>query len=802
VVVLERRVGIGGLTTMARAAVLLLAGGCALRPAFPRSVRAADRSPVELLCDRTADSVLRVTLRNRAGRPQDVDLLGLAFAGHSGGSVNRHGVLVRGEMWDHWWTQHGVRLAPHGQWSAYFYIHRIEKIEARDRFGRVLAHFDVRKLPDHHWDTFAALHRRADWQPFRRAEPFGQRVPDLRWHGAINWRTITPAALPRCALDLEFVRPRVIGDVSAGAFTAEQRAGLRGRVERRATLIVCGGPDLGRLHGWEQAGLLAAPVRGTGVVPACRSLAQRYGVPPLLAPLPVADVGVVAPPARVALAEGGVPLVIERPLGAGLLILLTFDPTRPPFRGSAIERPFWQEWLGREAVEFEDAGFAPEASPAFERVRRQLSLLPPSLGALTGIWLGYLAALLLVLVAARRRARALVALSFGASLAALAMGPALRGVHPAAAYARSLHLLSGDDEGWWWGRADLMLPRTGLVSVNVPNGWNDSFWDAPRIRPAGAPAGRARPLFRRWVSQGSGLDGIQRLPGRVDFLLEWEGERLFARVQNHTHQPVRDLTIVWGSAFCLRLPDLAPGGEARGLLARIGSSGQRSGAHDAPPAVYGPIRSNGGPVDPLLLHPPVLLARAPVAPPRLLADGRLITMRGETTLMVMPAGCQARGAFHLAREIVSERLVTAQGPYGRWGRQEWGGRLTLEPGARATLEMELPAGAGRARWRSLSLLLDMDAALTARLQVFDWSRQQWVPAARFQGHGPPSPPPRFFPQQVPEPVPMSSPGHTISLPSPGQFVNPTTDTILVRIETEGASAGGVDLGIRGDGQRR
>ena len=40
----------------------------------------------------------------------------------------------------------------------------------------------------------------------RRVEPFGQRVPDLRWHGAIAWRTITPAALPRCALDLEFAR--------------------------------------------------------------------------------------------------------------------------------------------------------------------------------------------------------------------------------------------------------------------------------------------------------------------------------------------------------------------------------------------------------------------------------------------------------------------------------------------------------------------------------------------------------------------------------------------------------------------
>src|SRR5205823_10906419 len=131
----------------------------------------------------------------------------------------------------------------------------------------------------------------------------------------------------------------------------------------------------------------------------------------------------------------------------------------------------------------------------------------------------------------------------------------------------------------------------------------------------------------------------------VDFLIEWEGERLFARVRNHTRQPVRDLTVVWGSAFCLRLPDLAPGREARGLLARIGSSGKLSGAQDAAPAVYGPPPSFGGRVDALLLQPPVLLARTPVAPPRLLADGRPVSMRGETALAVMPAGCRVRGVF-------------------------------------------------------------------------------------------------------------------------------------------------------------
>src|SRR5439155_5980430 len=115
----------------------------------------------------------------------------------------------------------------------------------------------------------------------------------------------------------------------------------------------------------------------------------------------------------------------------------------------------------------------------------------------------------------------------------------------------------------------------------------------------------------------------------------------------------------------------------------------------------GPPPSFGGRVDALLLHPPVLLARTPVAPPRLLADGRPVSMRGETALAVMPGGCRVRGVFSLQREAVTVRLVTARSRYARWGKQEWEGRLTLEPGALATFELQLPAGAGHARWRSL-----------------------------------------------------------------------------------------------------
>lgn len=755
-----------------------------------RGADALVSSPVALQCERTPNSVLRVTLRNRSNRTTEVDLLGQAYAGRG--------------MWDHWWTQQGVRLAPHGRWSALFYIHRIEKIEARDRYGRLLADFDVMTLPDRHWSRVTAVRRDVGWRPFEAAELFGRRVTDFAPGGSLKWRTITPTALPRCPADFDFVRPEVIGDVRAEEFTPEQLAGLRGWVERGRTLIVCGGAGVGRLQGWERAGLLATLVRGTRVLPGMRSLGERYGVRAPAGPLPIAAVGVVSPPARVALEEGGIPLVIERPLGTGLLALVTFDPTRPPFRGSPLERLFWQEWLGRGADNSPDVGVNPEMGDAYRLRLRQLHLLPPSLGSILGLWMGYLIVLGLVLTVARRRVRALVALSIGGSLIALALGPLLRGVRPTAACAGRLDLVSGEDEGWWWGHVDLMMPGSGIVTAQVPSGWGDTFWDAPAIRVPGATHLIAQPSLRRWMAGGTGFDTLGRLPGSVEFAAELEGNGLYARVRNRMSQPLTDLALVWGPSLSLRLGDLQAGQEMRRLLARIGGDGLWTGPQDSLPRSYGQVTRYRSPIDPLLRRPPVLLARAPAPPPRLVVNDHSITVQGETALTVMPLGYRVSGAFHLPPEGVAARVVGARGPRGRWGRREWWGRLTLEPGAWITFELRLPAGAGRARWPSLELLIDREASLSATVQVYDWGRQQWVPVAALkdQAERAPQPPKRFPNRWVPVPSPPLSARQLIALPSPGRFVNARTDTILARVENSGEQAGGVDVGAEGDGESR
>jgi hypothetical protein len=74
--------------------------------------------------------------------------------------------------------------------------------------------------------------------------------------------------------------------------------------------------------------------------------------------------------------------------------------------------------------------------------------------------------------------------------------------------------------------------------------------------------------------------------------------------------------------------------------------------------------------------------------------------------------------------------------------------------------------------------------------------------ASFRGRDAVPPPRRFFPEETPEPAPGSSREHSITFPSPGRFVNPVTDALLVQIENSGDFEGGVDLGVRGDGQAR
>src|SRR2546428_5916340 len=103
------RIGLPGVVALW--GLLQLAGGCALPPETAPPGSPFTRSPIELRCARTPDSVLRVTVRNHSSRATEVDLLGLAFPGHSG-FMSRRGVFSPTGIRDPTGTQPGGRRAP------------------------------------------------------------------------------------------------------------------------------------------------------------------------------------------------------------------------------------------------------------------------------------------------------------------------------------------------------------------------------------------------------------------------------------------------------------------------------------------------------------------------------------------------------------------------------------------------------------------------------------------------------------------------------------------------------------------
>lgn len=755
--------------------VLHLAGGCGRR-AGARSSAAPAVSPVEIRCERIAGGVPNVTLRNRTHRSLDVNLLGYAYAGR--------------QQWEHWWTQHDIHLPPRGTWSAQVYEIRGEKLEVRDSRDRLLGQFNLMKdLPALDWDAMVALHSRVDWQPFRRLYAFGQKLGSRRWFERIAWRSITPSELPRYLDNFRPLRVRVVGDVRAEALSPGQLAALRGGVERGQILIVCGGADLARLRGWDRAGLLAVPARGARTVPGLAALAQRYGLTTQLSPLSVADVGAVRPPARALLVEHGIPLVIERPLGAGKLLFLTFDPTRPPFRGSPLEAPFWQEWARRGDDGFLGIAAIVAEGDAYHQLQRRLHMVPPTVGMLAGFWIGYMLLLLLALLLCRPRVRGLLAAVTLGSAAALALGPLLYSSHPVASLAGLLYLRSGDGRGWWRGSGSFMLPRGGVATLRVPQGGID-LWDTPTLRLPSSPYLLVQPRMRRWVTQHGEMDAAARVGGDVAFELELEGDGVYAVVRNRTPHALEEIAVIWDHLATLRLGHLPPGGQMSRRLAWVEQDGVLRGMQDRLPAVYGEATGFGNSLD--TYDTPLLVAHGPAAPrPTLLADERPVSGEALTALLVAPSGFHCGGEagtrggthFRLPCEAVTERLVRAGGWTLLAGPRLDRGWLVLEPQEWAVMELPLPAGAGRAAWRRIELWLDGRASqLSAfRIQAFDWQSDRWVPVATLRGL------------------------QTTRLPSPARFIHPQTDSLLLRVENVSdlqAMPSAVRPQIRGEGERR
>lgn len=161
--------------------------------------------------------------------------------------------------------------------------------------------------------------------------------------GQIRVADVDPELLPDAPHGFDAVDLLVIGQLSARAFRPETLSAIHRWVLSGGTLVVTGGADWARLGDPFFRRLL--PVRPTGArtVGQLSALQAEYG-DALVGPAVVTQAAPLAR-ARVKLAQGDLPLIVERPLGAGLVVFLAFDAALPPLRGWAGQGALWNDLL-------------------------------------------------------------------------------------------------------------------------------------------------------------------------------------------------------------------------------------------------------------------------------------------------------------------------------------------------------------------------------------------------------------------------------------------------------------------------
>ena len=188
---------------------------------------------------------------------------------------------------------------------------------------------------------------------------------------------LTPSQLPDEFQALEALDALVLAGVDTGALTDAQRRALHSWVITGGALMVVGGPD------WQAttagvADLLPLDPRGLQAVVDLNGLAVGTSDPEGLIGQALITTGGIRPGTRVLAEQNGVPLALERPLGAGRVIFLAADPSREPLRSWAGRDGLYRSLLGR-------SGWSPvwEDSTVDWSSAAQATLMIPGLGTLS-----------------------------------------------------------------------------------------------------------------------------------------------------------------------------------------------------------------------------------------------------------------------------------------------------------------------------------------------------------------------------------------------------------------------------------
>lgn len=161
--------------------------------------------------------------------------------------------------------------------------------------------------------------------------------------GKLYVHYLQPAGLPDRWVGYDMLRALVLLDGSPREIDADRARALQQWVASGGTLVVTGGSEWQRLREGFLADLLPFEATGTRVLAGAPALVARYGAPLGRDPLMITT-GRVKSGVTFA-SERGSALIVRSHYGAGNVVFLAFDPSRPPIAGWRGSEGLWRDLL-------------------------------------------------------------------------------------------------------------------------------------------------------------------------------------------------------------------------------------------------------------------------------------------------------------------------------------------------------------------------------------------------------------------------------------------------------------------------
>jgi len=630
-------------------------------------------------------------------------------------------------------------------------------------------------------------------------------------------------ALPDRAEGLRSLDALVLNDVDTSRLTPAQQRALAGWVQLGGRLIIGGGTGAAQTLAGLPGPLRPVRVREARSVAALPGLAGMGEGTPVRVPGPFV-VAEAAPTsgAEVLAEQEGLPLVVQRRLGDGVVIFVALDLSRSPFGEWGGAAAFWKRLLVDERSLF------PEGPPDMSRRDWEAG---PMLSALTSLpslelpavrWVLLLLLVYILLVGPlnylvlRRRRRlewawvTIPLLTLAFSGLSYGIGYGLRGGEVILNVLSIVEMPVPDSPtAQVRTYVGLFSPTKHAYSLRVPGdllaGPLGTRFGGPWGPPArggritvvqGAPTVVRDLTVNQWSMQTFMAEGAVGAPVRLEATLRYENDRLVGEVANGGDALLRDVVVVFNNDFT-RLGDLAPG-ERRDVTLSLSSAGQRFGPplsfrlfrdqleHPGPGGLAREVRVKQNMLNATLDAPvkrrglrssgPLLLAWMDTGPVRVAVEGTPQVHRLGLSLLIV------RVPLHFGADVVGvppglipARMVDAQGSFGTCQGFEGVG-YSLGSGT-LVLEFALPSELRDLQVERLTLVLSTDGGWPQPpdTALYDAVAQKWM---LLEG--------LHFGANVVE--------HA------GRFVDPARRTVRVRLSAAGSNRGGclyIDLGMEG-----